>query len=165
MFRAFGLDPKDDKVAKAIDSFKGHWKARFFGNDFIGKDEASDAALARVHELYNLGAHIVYLTGRNEPNMGSGTRAKLKSDGLPLGDRATLIMKPNAGMDDSEFKKEAASQVRSFGPVIAAVDNEPGNVAVFVSEFPYATHVFMDTGFSPKEAPLVSGVYIVNGWQ
>jgi hypothetical protein len=136
-----------EEIAPFAKAFFPYWKARFFTNEGALLDPTVPGALGFVRLLHAKGVIIVYLTGRDEPRMGEGTRKALQRYGFPLGERAHLFLKPEAGTDDLSFKKAAFVKIRQFGEVHAFFDNEPKNVlAAAGSEgFPGATCFFLDT--------------------
>jgi hypothetical protein len=75
-----------------------------------------------------------------------------------------LLMKPNAGLDDSEFKDEALRQLRIEGNVVALFDNEPANFHVFEKNFPEAWLVFYYSNCSTKEARGVKRIYRIENF-
>jgi predicted NBD/HSP70 family sugar kinase len=95
--------------------------------------------------------------------MEQGTRAALVRDGIPTGDRTTLMMKDSWNEEDDVFKRRAATDIRARGRVVAAFDNEPANIAVFVEQFPDAMNVWVRTIDSGRPARPVRGVYTMGG--
>lgn len=143
----------DTETAAAWESAKHFWQARFFTSDYLKYDLAYPGAAEFSQEVYRLGAEVAYLTGRDEPGMGDGTRARLLADGFPWGvPRTHLLMKPESRMDDLEHKQEAAHYIRAHGTLIASFENEPPNVVALQELFPDAMHVFMDTVCSDRPA-------------
>jgi len=176
----------EDVVKKIISDFKNFWGQRFFHSDYVNRDEALPGAVDYVKNLHSLGAYIIYITGRDEPNMKKGTEAKLKADGFPYGvNRTFLIMKPisntslkNKTKDakeyaelinktDKEFKSGAVSKAKSFGNVIASFDNEPRHINLYYNAFHnqgQGVAVFMDTDHSKNPTTIESGIVSVNGF-
>ena len=112
-----------------------------------------------MRRLYGLGAEIVYLTGRHEPDMDEGTRSVLRRDGFPLdGERARLYPKPNFELDDYTHKKDAVASMSS-ARVVASFENEPSNLVIMQELLPDALHVFMETECSPRPAPPTTDVF------
>lgn len=134
-------------VAKA----QAFWDERFFTNRYAARDQQIAGAVSYVKALAELGTKIVYLTGRDSPRMGRGTKYNLIAHGFPLdGKKAILMMKPDAKHDDLEFKRQAFSSIEKLGKVIAVFENEPANLNAMKERFPNATAVFLDTIHSPK---------------
>lgn len=164
-FRAIGLSLSEAEVHAAWESAKKFWNARFFTHDYLRYDKAYPGAAAFTQRLYDIGTHIVYLTGRDEPGMGDGTRAKLIADKFPWSlTRTTLLMKKHSSLPDLEHKLEAAQYVRERGTLIASFENEPANLSALFHEFPEAMHVFIETVSSDHEAMVCKGLYRITGF-
>ncbi len=157
-FQRVGLSRDLPAVRDALDSASRFWKARFFTNAYQRYDRPLAGAHAFVTALREAGATIVYLTGRDEPNMGDGTRAALRAHGFPLDERTQLILKDRFETPDAEFKARALPTIRQRGPVLATFDNEPANVVVFNTGFKGATNVFVDTDYSDNPVPVTDGL-------
>jgi hypothetical protein len=148
-------DPADSfqragfEESEAIAEGKRFWKDQFFSNASCERDVPLPGAVAYVKQLWESGAQIVYLSGRNIPKMLDGTQKSLKKEGFPLGLRTHLILKPRFEMDDLEFKKEAMQKIASLGKVVAAFENEPRNLNALGEAFPQSILVFLDTRHSP----------------
>ena len=141
------------------------WRDRFFTHPFLATDHATPGAVDFVSRVVDEGATAIYLTGRDWPGMGRGTRTMLEHCGFPMDvNHSRLLMKPNAGLDDSEFKDEALRQLRSEGHVVALFDNEPANFHVFEKNFPDAWLVFYYSNFSQKEAKDVKRLYRIENF-
>jgi hypothetical protein len=140
---------------------KQFWRKRFFGNDYLKHDEPTPGAVAFVNELYKMGAMIVYLTGRDVPQMAFGTYDQLKMHGLPIEmERTRLILKPKRHIDDLAFKSGAAKTIMEFGKVIASFENEPKNLIAMSEAFSKETmNVFIETVSSDHPAPVGKGIY------
>jgi hypothetical protein len=131
------------------DEVNAYWFKTFFTSDYVIYDHAMPGGPALVRALHSAGIHVVYLTGRDE-TMRAGTEASLLRFGFPLGERATLIVKPDFETDDTLFKGEAMKEIASFGEPIIFLDNEPSNVNRFKDDCPEALVVFVETDHSPK---------------
>ncbi len=133
---------------KIVDAIKTWWTEKYFSNAYCLVDQPMAGSIAYVRSLYDLGAHIVYLTGRNEPNMKKGTLESMRKLGFPMGKRTTLILKPRFEMDDLIYKKGAFEQIRKLGQVIASFENEPRNLNAMGEAFPKSVLVFIDSQHS-----------------
>lgn len=152
-------------LTHAFEGVRSFWTDRFFTSSYLIHDRPYLGAVEFVRDIYNLGAKVVYLTGRDEPNMGEGTRANLVRDGFPWNvERTQLLMKPEAYMDDLEFKRQAAILVNSQGALIASFENEPPNVAALHELLPDVMHVFVDTVCSEQLARPRKGLYRIPGF-
>lgn len=160
-FQNHGLDVAANE--RALKSAKAFWSERFFSSKYVGYDLPYEGAAQFTRELENVGARIVYLTGRDEPGMGEGTRDALKRDGFAWGSAKThLLLKPEFDMPDIEHKREASKFVHQYEPgLIASFENEPVNLVALYDEFPHAMHVFVDTVCSDRAAEPRAGLYRV----
>src|SRR5690606_36448491 len=138
-FAKLGFDLERPDIAAALASAESFWTARFFTNSYVLFDRPNPGAQGFANAVAEAGAYVVYLTGRDEPRMGDGTRASLERDGFPIGEgRGHVVLKPDAALDDSTFKNDVVGDIRALGPVVGTFDNEPGNVVVFSRAFPEA---------------------------
>ena len=165
-FKAVGLEVDEhEEVYKAERSAKKFWGARFFTNEYLQYDHVYPGAAAFARELFKLGAELVYLTGRDEPGMGDGTRARLIADGFPFNVPGThLLTKKAFELDDLEHKQAAATYIRAHGTLIASFENEPPNVVALYEIFPEAMHVFVDTVYSDRPTLPRGDLYRIKGF-
>jgi len=115
---------------------KSFWAERFFSNQWVACDHPYPGVRSFLFELKRHGLHLVYLTGRDEPNMCEGTIASFRRHDLPVDKNTTFLFKPNAADDDITFKQSAIDAVRRIGVPVLAIDNEPGNANTFRHAFP-----------------------------
>lgn len=159
-FSALGLSIELDEIAQAWSNAKKFWAERFFTNEYLKYDRAYEGAAEFTREMHGLGAEIVYLTGRDEPGMGDGTRANLVRDGFPWEVAGThLLMKPTFEMEDLLHKQSAAAYIRKHGTLVASFENEPPNLVALYELFPDAMHVFVETICSDRPAVAREGLY------
>ena len=134
---------------------KAFWFKRFFHDDYLVFDEPLAGASAYVNAVYEAGATVYYLTGRDEPGMGKGTRLSLAKHRFPLeGERVILRLKPSFEEADIAFKRRVLSELHHLGPVLAAFENEPANANLFAEHFPDAEIFFLETIHSPDPPAL-----------
>ncbi len=165
-FGAIGLDVNDELVLQAQHEVKLFWADRFFSNEYLKHDHAYPGAASFTQKAHELGAEVIYLTGRDEPRMGDGTRENLVRDLFPWNTpRTHLLMKPRAELPDLEHKVNAQTYIRSRGGLIASFENEPPNVVALSQIFPEAMHVFVETVFSDHPALPQDGLYRIQGFQ
>jgi phosphoserine phosphatase len=166
--RANGMPlPKGgEEVAKTfLKAAFRYWRDRFFTHGYLSQDRANPGAVDFVQGVVDRGAQAVYLTGRDWPGMGRGTEAMLEQLGFPWDNRHTrLLMKPNSGLDDSEFKDDALRELRTELNAVALFDNEPANFSVFEKNFPEAALVFYHSNCSQKEARPVRKIYRIESF-
>ena len=153
----FDQSPFDHQMKHA----KQFWRKRFFNNDYLVHDEPTPGAVSFVRRLHEMGAMVVYLTGRDVPLMAFGTFDQLRAHGLPIEcERTRLILKPKRHLDDLDFKCGAAKTISGFGRVIASFENEPKNLVAMAGVFsPETMNVFIETVSSDHPAPSGKGVY------
>ena len=165
-FANVGLDAqKLSEAQEALKSAKKFWTERFFTNEYLDYDHAYPGAADFVKEAYEHGAELVYLTGRDEPGMGDGTRARLLKDGFPWEvERTHLLLKKRFEMDDLDHKSKAADYINGVGSLIASFENEPPNLIALSEVFPKAMHVFVDTIYSDRPALPKKGLYRITGF-
>ncbi|MFZ9595890.1 MAG: HAD family hydrolase [Bdellovibrionia bacterium] len=167
-FENLGLGSPGQIPSSRMDSLlevQRFWKSRFFHSDYLSYDFAYDGAAEFVRGLHERGASIVYLTGRDEPQMGNGTRSNLIRDGFPWSlPKVSLMMKPHFKVGDLEFKQNALRFLELQGHLIASFENEPLNLLSIQKAFPSAMHVFMDTLCSDHPAPVGRGIYRITGF-
>lgn len=164
-FRALGLALEHQEVANALAAARRFWKDRFFTNDYLQYDRVYAGATGFVHRVFEAGSHIVYLTGRDEPGMGAGTRQRLRDDGFPIdAQRTRLILKANFDIEDMAHKQDATRLIGSMGRVVASFENEPRNLVALHQAFPEAMHVFLDTDCSEHPALPLTGLYRLTGF-
>jgi beta-phosphoglucomutase-like phosphatase (HAD superfamily) len=153
--RNAGLD--DAWIDANFEHLRTFWETRFFSGAYVLYDHAMPGAPALVRHVHNAGLHVVYLTGRDE-TMRAGTEEALHRHLFPLGDRATLICKPDAALEDTAFKEGVLETVAALGDVVLYMDNEPANVNVFRRRHPDALVVFVETDHSPRPIEPAPGI-------
>ena len=127
------------------------WRQHYFTYPYLLEDRAFPGALRFVEDCRALGLQIVYLTGRDTPGMGPGTFAGMKKLGFPTeGEDIFFYLKPEAHLDDYEFKKSALEQLTKHGPVIAALENELGNLNAMAERFEEALVYWRPTLYAPN---------------
>jgi hypothetical protein len=137
------------------------WASRFLASTYLHHDIALPGALDYVQRLVAAGAGVVYLTGRDAPGMGEGTRASQAALGFPLGGLHVLHLKPRPDEPDADYKRREAAAIAARGPVIGAFENEPANANIFRQAFAEAEVFFLDTVCSPDAPPLAPGIQII----
>jgi predicted secreted acid phosphatase len=139
-----------------------YWKTHFFADPHILHDVEVKGALRFARACYDAGASLVYLSGRDLPQMGVGTFGSLRALGFPIGVCGTeLVLKPDAKMLDFEFKRTEAPKLARVGKVVASFDNEPENCNIFLGHYPEAESVLLDTQHAGGAPPLADGVKII----
>ncbi|AKT36442.1 HAD family hydrolase [Chondromyces crocatus] len=142
------------------------WKSRFFQDPHIRHDIEVPGARAFACACYEAGATLVYLTGRDLPNMALGSFASLRDLGFPIGVVGTeLVVKPAFEIPDHEFKRNVAPALARLGRVIAAFDNEAANCNLFVEHHAASTVVFLDTQYAPNPPQLEAAVRVIDSFE
>ncbi len=163
--RDLGLDPESADARHFLAHAKPFWAERFFSSAYLKWDRAYPGAPEFARELWDMGLEVVYLTGRDEPGMGDGTRDNLVRDGFPWDcERTHLYLKPNSSMPDMDHKVESGRKIARLGELVASFENEPANIMALGGVFPNAMHIFIETVFSDHEAAPGEGLYRIRGF-
>lgn len=141
------------------------FRGRFASDAYLGHDRPAPGAVDYVGALYDAGAGIVYLTGRDRPGMLLGTVAALRDDGFPVAEPGVqLVMKPDATLSDEAFKQSALPQLARTGSVAAIFDADPSVCELGRAIFPEARVVMLSlTDFHYPAAE--SGVEVVGDYR
>jgi hypothetical protein len=141
------------------------WRDRFFYDAYIRYDVEVPGARSFVRACHDAGASIVYLTGRDLPNMALGTLASLRDLDFPIGVVGTsLVLKPAFEIGDHEFKNAVAPSIARVGNVVASFDNEPGNCNLFLAHHPDAHSVLLDTHHAPDPPALDPRAVVIDSF-
>jgi hypothetical protein len=161
-FQALQIDLGHSPHEDAWRELKRFWAPRFFHDDYLPHDRPYPGAAEFCRNLYAEGARILYLTGRDEPGMGRGTRRNLERDGFPL--EAEYYLKSARAVEDLEHKVRVAREVATRGGLTASFENEPKNVVAIQGLIPDAMHVFVHTFCSDHPARPGRGLYRIRGF-
>lgn len=160
-----GIDRYSERAAHFIQLADKFWFKHFFTDELLASDRPFPGAVECVKHFRAAGAHIVYLSGRDVPNMSRGTLAALESHGFPhSGHGVSLILKPAYGMNDLLFKEQALETVKSEGEVVATFDNEPANVQLFLRAFPRALNFHFDSLYAKKLELAGDGLRVIKSF-
>jgi len=163
--RNLGLEPAHPEIKNALDEIKPFWWERFFSNEFLPYDKPYPGAIEFAQRLFQLGAHIIYLTGREEQKMLSMTIHNLKRDDFPWCDKnTTLLMKPSAQISDVAHKQSVKHKVVQVGALLASFENEPVNIVALSKIFPESMHIFMDSVYSDHPSEPGNLLYKINSF-
>lgn len=146
-----GLDQHSTEFHHAVRNF---WLESFFSNHYLQYDKPFEGAVSFVQQVARLKADIVYLTGRDQVAMESGTRKTLEHWEFPLAG-CQVVMKPKKGMDDAEFKRDWFLKLpENAYTKIWFFENEPLNVNLIREHLPNIEIVFFESTHAGKaEAP------------
>ncbi len=145
------------------------WKVRFFSDHYVGMDEPYSGALECIRWVAARGMTIVFLTGRDEPNMAKGTRASFLRHGFDpehIGStgRFYFFFKPDPAESDLTYKKRAVMEIAELGTVSLVVENEPANANILARAFPSAAVFLIDTVTSPDPGQLDDGIVVFSSF-
>jgi len=141
------------------------WDNNFFSNRFLHLDEPIAGAREFTRIILSLGANISYLSGRDEQNMGEGTRAWLKShDFIGNHSRTALFLKTDLSITSVESKRVAAAKIKQLGEPVLIIDNEPGELETLWRQFPQAATVLLDTPNSGRPGTLPPQTLIIKDY-
>ncbi len=144
----------DDAVI--VERAQKFWRERFFTDDYQRFDEPLPGAVRFADELFRAGASLVYLSGRDAPNMLVGCVSSLRTHGFPVGIPRTAVVLKHAWEDtDLDFKREALHFMDELGDVAGTFDNEPANCNLFAARWPQAHHFFVETAHAPDPPSLL----------
>lgn len=142
------------------------WRDRFFADPHVRHDVEVRGARAFAQAVYDVGAVVVYLTGRDLSNMALGSFASLRDLGFPIGVIGTeLVVKPRFEMPDLTFKRSVAPELSRLGTVVATFDNEPANVGAFLEAYPSSLGVFLDTQCAPDPPTLDERAEVIHTFE
>ncbi len=146
-----GIDRYSEHSAHFLHAAETFWYKHFFIDELLAYDVPYPGALACVNHLRAKGTQIVYLSGRDVPNMSQGTINSLEKHGFPhTGQNIAICLKPAYGLDDLLFKKQSIENISTQGEVIITLDNEPANVQLFADRFPKAVHIHFNSHYAKK---------------
>lgn len=129
-----------------------HWAEWFFHDAFLSHDRPLPGAVEFVQELHQIGAHVMYLSGRDIPRMGKGTQESLRAYQFPLLlPSARLVLKPRADMIDEQFKLDVLLQAEEEYDRIWLFENEPVNLNLIAKHCPEIGLVFIDSTHSGRQ--------------
>ncbi len=130
-----------------------YWLRHYFTYPYLKQDIAFDGAIAFTKACLDAGAHMIYLTGRDEGGMGQGTRERLAELGFPLNDeRCKLILKSDPEQADLDFKQSAIRTIaEKEPPVLALFEIEIRNLNMMVNHFPESMFLWRPTLQSPGQ--------------
>ena len=148
-----------------VESVTKYWFERFFTDEYQKLDLPLEGSVDFVKAVYDAGATMVYLTGRDVPGMLVGCTDSLRTNGYPVGlVRTMMVLKPDFETKDLAFKTEAADFISRTGTVVASFDNEPGNCNLFADKCPDAFNVFLDTTCAPNPPVLSNTVHTIKNF-
>ena len=140
------------------------WEERFFHDDWLKYDVPYPGVDRVLNWFIEKGILLVYLTGRDEKNMGRGTLDSFKEFGLPASMGTKFIFKPDQSLGDLYFKLSAFPGISAMGPVIMAFENEPRNANTMADFFPKARVCLIRTLTAPDPAEPDERIILFDGY-
>ncbi len=140
-----------------FEDIRRYWRQHFFSNKYLKFDQPYSGAVDYVNSLFAANLRVIYLTGRDRPNMFHGTVESLRQHGFTLNDDSTeLFMKPAKGTtEDEDFKSTILHDLKRDHGHVFLFDNEPVILNKILAEHPEITAIYMDTVNCGRElAPL-----------
>lgn len=151
-----------EKDIDLLKSLRDFWSERFFSNEYLHYDTPCLGAVSFVQDLAAAGCEIIYLTGRDQKRMNSGTLAVLKKWGFPV-DEKNIFLKPEKSQEDELFKHEWFVKLnRADYNKIYLFENEPININAILNTCPEVEVIFLDTTHSRKQEVTTSLTRIKN---
>ncbi|MGE3683863.1 MAG: HAD family hydrolase [Bdellovibrionales bacterium] len=143
---------------------RNYWRRHFFSSHLLDKDHIYPSANEYVRHLHDLGADILYLTGRNEAHMKAGTLRALMHWGFPFYAESKLIMKPNEIETDESFKAHVLKRLVQSYDHIWFFENEPVIIDQVRSLVPQVHIVFVNSvhsgqGVAPEDLRTIAPSY------
>lgn len=145
-----------------LEAVRDYWRTHFFSNDGLEHDVPYPGAVDYVRRIYDHGAEIVYLTGRDVHRMGEGSARVLEKWRFPLDEQARLALKPDRSMDDALFKADWFEALpREHYEKIYFFENEPVNIHALRPRAPHVDIIFFASTHSrlapaPTDLPVIS---------
>lgn len=143
---------------------ENYWKQKNFSSPYVLLDKPIQGASRYVNWLHRKGGKIIYLTGRDRENMGSGTLQNLKDLDFPVQDISNIVMKEDTSVSDADFKKVAIQSLVNQGEVIALFENEGRNLIEMAEYCPNSNLVILDTLQSPNQPFLPPDVHVIKNF-
>ena len=134
-------------------AIKAYWSRYFFSNTFLDKDGLYPSANEYVRHLHALGAHILYLTGREDKRMREGTVRVLRQWGFPEFDDSRLLMKASSEELDEHFKVTVLKRLVHEFDHIWFFENEPLIIRDVRALLPQIHIVYVNSAHSGKAPP------------
>lgn len=159
-FENIGLNLREQEIVEIFSAAERLWKERFFdGKTLVEHDVPVEGAVQFAHRCAQAGLKLVYLSGRFDKVMRSGTETQLSKAGFPL-QNFEIVLKPDSSIEDAVFKEQAFEQICSRYNVLGNFENEYVNLSSMVLTNQHAVHVIVDTHHSGRPvAPLKHLVY------
>ncbi len=141
--------------SELVDQLSAFWEKSFLSNYYLHYDIPLDGSEEFIRNILDHGINIVYLTGRDEENMGMGTRTWLQKYNLhPLENRTRLLLKTDMSLINYQAKDKNCEIIKTLGEPVLIIDNEPIELATTWGRFPEAIGILMETQNTGRKAEL-----------
>lgn len=144
-----GITPSEELVQ----TVRKYWRLKFFSNSHLRHDTVYPGAQEFVKRVHDAGAHVHYLTGRNEVLMREGTLNNLTAWSFPKLPLERVMMKPSDLESDENFKEIRLREMKSRFECIWFFENEPVIIHQVRKALPDIRIVFIDSTHSGKANP------------
>ena len=136
-----------------FEAVREFWAKHFFSNPYLDWDIPYTGAVDFTRSIFEAGARIMYLTGRDRPRMETGTITGLKKWNFPLVNPVSdLIMKPDRHLRDESFKASELERFCAEDSDVWFFENEPVIINHVRRQCPNVNLVFIDSVHSGREA-------------
>jgi hypothetical protein len=132
---------------------RDYWREKFFANSHLHHDLIYPGADRFVHRVFDAGAEVYYLTGRNDQKMRTGTMANLANWKFPDIPIERVMMKGSLDVSDEKFKEVRLKELASRHDRIWLFENEPVIIHQVRRALPDVRIVYMDSAHSGKANP------------
>lgn len=115
------------------------FRARYAEERYLEHDEPCPGAAEYVWRVWEAGAMVVYVAGRDAPGMLVGTVASLREHGFPFAQIGVqLVLKRDATLGDDSFLRAAVPTLGRAGEVVGLFDASPMVCELAKHTFPNA---------------------------
>ncbi len=141
------------------------WRERFFSNAWVKHDRPYPGVKKVLDWFVEHDYSLVYLTGRDAPQMKEGTIYSFEANLLPTTTNTYFFFKPDFLSADLEYKKIALEAIGEIGDVVLAVENEPANANLMKHMFPQSIVALINTVTSPYPAKPLDSLLLFDGYK
>ena len=144
---------------------RNYWNKHFFSSEYLVHDMPYRGSVDYVNRLATHGVQIVYLTGRDAPNMHTGTVASLKQWKFPLESLEHLILKNSKGeIEDEDYKSLKINDLKKQNKKIWFFENEPVIINKVLKHHDDIDVIWVNTTHSRRERPPADIITIEDEW-
>lgn len=99
-----------------------HWRSRFFDDGWLEYDEPYPGVAAFLWGLLDIGLQPIYLSYRDAPTMGRGTRDSFARHGLPVEPAARFVFKQSPVEPDDHYAEGVVADLGAERPIGLAIE-------------------------------------------